>query len=255
MYEFDTSQGASTVEVRFSELPIAEWHELSSEQKRSHGITGGAGVSIVRAGREIDYGWYLMGSKRRENYDDWWRCEIRFSPRLDELFGVTHSKQGVVPTPELKFALGSDLEATARTLNSRVRATFGRLRAGAPSAAETIASARDRFLPPVPAPLGAVHASGLSYRFASDSLRGPEFYQAVLNGDTVTVTLNRDHPFYSRVYQSAQCNARSGELHRIQCLLVAAARADLSVQGSKERECIQRVRRAWGDALAVFLGS
>ena len=66
----------STVSVRFSELPVVAWRDLSAEEKRLRGIVGGAGVSFIRAGREIDYGWFLMGGKRKENYDDWWRCEV-----------------------------------------------------------------------------------------------------------------------------------------------------------------------------------
>ncbi len=59
----------------------------------------------MRAGREIDRGWYFMGGKRKENYDDWWRCEISFDPSLDELFGVTHSKQEIRPTEALTSIL------------------------------------------------------------------------------------------------------------------------------------------------------
>jgi hypothetical protein len=55
--------------------------------------------------REIDKGWYFMGKKRQENYDDWWRCEVRFPPAIDELFGVTHSKQGISPVQEFRVGL------------------------------------------------------------------------------------------------------------------------------------------------------
>ncbi|MGI8447952.1 MAG: hypothetical protein ACR2MP_12395 [Streptosporangiaceae bacterium] len=46
-------------------------------------MTGSPSVSVVRSGREIDQGWFFMGTKRRENHDDWWRCEVRFDPVLD----------------------------------------------------------------------------------------------------------------------------------------------------------------------------
>ncbi len=85
----------SKVTVKFVELPIERWHSLSNEQKQSMGISKGAGTSIIRAGREIDSGWFFMGKKRKENYDDWWRCEICFEPELDEIFGVTNTKQGI----------------------------------------------------------------------------------------------------------------------------------------------------------------
>jgi hypothetical protein len=109
------------VRVRFSELPVHKWHKLSNDEKRRTGISKGAGVSIVRAGREVDYGWFFMGSKHRENYDDWWRCEIQFDPILDEAFGISHTKQQVRPQPHLIEALTPDLEVTARALNGRVR--------------------------------------------------------------------------------------------------------------------------------------
>ena len=86
-------------------LPVEEWCSLSNEEKNAHGISKGAGVSVVRGGREIDCGWYFMGSKRKENYDDWWRCEISFSPELDELFGVTHTKQKIYPNEMLESIL------------------------------------------------------------------------------------------------------------------------------------------------------
>ena len=85
------------VRVRFTELPVHAWHKLSNDEKRRIGISKGAGVSIVRGGREVDYGWFFMGSKHRENYDDWWRCEIQFDPILDEAFGITHTKQQARP--------------------------------------------------------------------------------------------------------------------------------------------------------------
>ena len=80
---------------RFTMLPVAQWHNLDNVTKRRVGIVGGGGgVSILRAGREIANGWHLMGGKRKENYDDWWRCEIEFDPALDEHFGITDQQAG-----------------------------------------------------------------------------------------------------------------------------------------------------------------
>ena len=50
------------------------------------------GVSIVRAGRELD-----LDSSWTISYDPterWWGVEVDFPPALDEIFGVTNSKQG-----------------------------------------------------------------------------------------------------------------------------------------------------------------
>src|SRR5205814_2635146 len=123
-YLLESSGRPGKIEVRFAELPVDRWHDLSSEEKRRLGVTNAPCVSVMRAGREIDRGWFFMGGKRRENYDDWWRCEVSFEPELDELFGITHSKQGINPDASLAELLGRDLEPVARALNARVRRTF-----------------------------------------------------------------------------------------------------------------------------------
>ena len=113
-YELETSNGeTSVVTVRFTMLPVHRWQGLDNVTKRRIGIVGGGGVSILRAGREIASGWHLMGGKRRENYDDWWRCEIEFDPRLDEHFGITINKQGIRPSAVLREALEPELESIA----------------------------------------------------------------------------------------------------------------------------------------------
>lgn len=253
-YEITTSDGrVSPVEVRFSELPLIEWAGLADEEKRQRGIVGGGGVSILRAGREIDSGWYFMGKKRRENYDDWWRCEVSFLPGLDELFGVTHNKQGINPDPSLIALLGADLEPIARSLNARVRTTFQIMKERVAAPSVTAASANDRFLPPPAAAVRRMNAGGLKYRLDNKPIAGPEFYSVQLRRGVVNVTMNSDHPFFSRVYR--QLIDHSDKAHRdvVERLLLAAARADLEAATSGERECVVRLRRAWGDALAAFL--
>jgi hypothetical protein len=261
----------STIDVRFTELPVAQWHGLSVAAKRQRGIVGGAGVSIVRAGREIDFGWYFMGAKRRQNYDDWWRCEIRFSPELDELFGVTHSKQGITPSSELRALLEPDLERVARTLNARVRVAFEQLKAIARPAhtpAVLAAGKADRFLPPVRAAGAATRtrgsttratrqaerADGLRYTIEVRPIDSPEFFRAVQKDAVVTVIINRDHPFYNKVYLSA-CEDPSGhERFWLECMLLSAARAERATGAAKGCSAAD-MRHHWGDALAAFLES
>ena len=56
-----------------------------------------AGISVVRANREIDFGKFDFADDTRYIPDDrWWGCEIRFKPELDEAFGVSNNKQGVI---------------------------------------------------------------------------------------------------------------------------------------------------------------
>lgn len=49
------------------------------------------GVSVVRAGRELDMVQAFLGTG--EYRDRWWGVEVEFPPALDELFGVTNNKQ------------------------------------------------------------------------------------------------------------------------------------------------------------------
>ncbi|WP_431213842.1 hypothetical protein ACQ86N_02780 [Puia sp. P3] len=114
----------SEVKVRFTELPVSIWANLTNDEKRRLQISKCAGVSVIRSNREIDYGWFFMGEKRKENYDDWWRCEISFQPDLDEVFGVTHTKQEIKETEFMLGILVPDLEQIARALNNRVRLQF-----------------------------------------------------------------------------------------------------------------------------------
>lgn len=56
-----------------------------------------AGISIVRANREIDFGKFDFADESDYIPEDrWWGCEIRFTPELDEAFGVSNNKQGVI---------------------------------------------------------------------------------------------------------------------------------------------------------------
>ena len=121
-YELAGPGGEGMLTVMFSELPISRWHNLPAKRKREIGVTNAPTVSVLRANREIDAGWFFMGSKRRENYDDWWRCEVTFDPTLDELFGLTHAKQSITPTTDLVEILAPDLEPIARSLNARAGA-------------------------------------------------------------------------------------------------------------------------------------
>ncbi|HEY6159283.1 MAG TPA: ATP-binding protein [Gemmatimonadales bacterium] len=245
----------STVTIRFSELPIALWHDLPVDEKRARGIVGGAGVSFVRAGREIDYGWHLMGTKRKENYDDWWRCEITFAPELDELFGVTHSKQGVTPTAQLEAVLAPELEAIARTLNVRVRRAFEALKRREPSRATVTAGRQEALLPPLPTinqPKGRARRQH-AYSIVAERLRCHAFFKAATFDGTLTVTLNSSHPFYERIYAPALAARDEQRRHDLESLILAAARAELTFERTADRTRLERYGAAWGDALAAFL--
>lgn len=260
----------SIVTVRFSELPINEWYALPIEEKRDFGITKAAGVSVIRAKREIDYGWWFFGDKRKENYDDWWRCEISFEPELDEYFGVTHSKQSITPTDELKAILVPDLEGIAHTLNSRVRSAYLLIRANENTSptAGSIASDLEPNLRPLPDsdddrspeenrgpsrhPISA-ERNRLKYAITTQRLATPDFFvfDRRPNG-RISITVNANHPFFERVYSRLASSGAVSELLGIECLIVAAVRAELETDGSR-RSRLTGYRSAWSNALAAYL--
>lgn len=246
------TERTSVIRVRFSELPVREWKERPGEERRASGIVRGAGVSIVRAGREIDYGWHLMGDKRRENYDDWWRCEIAFDPPLDELFGVTHSKQGIRPSPELATLFAADLESTARTLNRRVRDSFAAPVGAGPSRAERRAKRRERTLPPAElSPGRSVDDGMLDSRIDARDLASGDFFRVDHAEGARLLVLNRLHPFYDRAYRALGDSDPSR--FALECLLLAAARAFDIRPDAREADLAQALRARWSDALAAYL--
>ena len=271
---FDPTR-TSTVHVRFSELPVARWYGLPVEAKRALGVPKGAGVSVIRADREIDYGWYFMGGKRKENYDDWWRCEISFDPELDELFGVTHSKQEINPVDVLRTELSSHLEVIAQTLNSRARAAFMLARKQderSPSRAEAKATDREAVLPPMRSPQIAVTskrpnqttdkslsassaATKTRYRIRVEAIQIADafIWSADAKGD-VTITVNQNHAFHDQVFSRLANNKDQAVLNGVECLLLAFARAALAVEDDKSTLVVTQFRRSFSNILAAYLG-
>jgi hypothetical protein len=73
------------------------------------------GVSIVRAGRELDLdpGWAIKYDPRER----WWGVELDFAPGLDDLFGVTNNKQAAHNFSELAKVDIDDLLQDGRTIH------------------------------------------------------------------------------------------------------------------------------------------
>lgn len=270
LYEIPVGSTTGIIAVTFSELPIDRWHVLSSEEKRAMGVTAGSPVSVVRAGREIDRGWFFMGGKRRENYDDWWRCEIRFDPVLDELFGITHAKQAISPRPELLEIISPDLETVARALNGRVRQRFMLVKAAEPlSAAEQQAARAEASLPSLPRGRRVVPdelkdlVNGLSrhdapYQITVAELPTMGAYEVVMRDRQVVVLLNARHPWYRDLYGPLAMSesSRDRDLARQVALTVlASARAEAALRRVSERGHAQRLRQVSADVLATFMNA
>lgn len=266
------------IRVRFSELPVAEWSKLSNHEKRARGIATGAGVSIIRGGREVDYGWFFLGGKRRENYDDWWRCEIQFDPILDEAFGITHTKQQIRPLPHLVESLSADMESTARALNSRVRKAHLNVKIVERfSVSEVRASEKDDMLTPLPSTsrprdrqvLSAIGSklgpslkhentmnTATEYRIVPAALSETSFFNYARDKDKLVLVINPDHPFYKIVYKRLlESDEPGNEVMRsqIDLLLLAAARTEALLECKDALAIAEQLRNGWSDTLATFL--
>lgn len=267
-------ESVSVISVRFSELPIQKWHQFSNENKNDLGIAKNAGVSIVRAGREIDYGWYFMGTKRKENYDDWWRCEVAFAPELDELFGVTHSKQKINPTQLLSSILTPEIERIARELNSRVRHKYASIKSESAHAKPLRRlQSKDHLLePPRPphARKGLMEklpdlkllrkrndgVNGLRFAITHNPEEHDFFFSAQLRKGVLSLNINECHPFYSRAYRKLlpdDHKSQNDASEYMLLLLISYARADCALSRSRDREIMRRFRQIWSDTVAAFL--
>jgi hypothetical protein len=273
-YQLRGEGGSGVVEVRFSELPIERWHNLSSEDKRSIGVTNAPCVSIMRADREIDRGWYFMGAKRRQNYDDWWRCDVSFDPSLDELFGITHAKQAISPSEELLRVLVPDLEPIARALNNRVRDQFELVKVATPlGAAEEQAARAETALPALPRRREAIpeelkelirnlpareSTSRLPYQIVVSELPTTLAFEVVLRRHQLVVVFNARHPLYRDLYGPLALSDAEKDrdvAKRVALAILAAARAEVTARRQNGRAEIRQFRQTWADVLATFFNA
>jgi hypothetical protein len=269
------------VEILFTELPVAEWHELSNDDKRARGIANGAGVSIVRGKREVDFGWFFMGAKRRENYDDWWRCEIRFSPELDDAFGITHTKQQIRPKEYLVEAIQPIIEDTAKALNSRVRQKHLNLKTEKTGVeAEKLAAKKHDHLRPIQkakaqvsdtkalSDLAGRHmrvrdalaekSPNTKYLLVQDEQDSGPFFKPLVSDGVLVAVLNSSHLFFRKFYeplvgQNGLDPAKAS--HVINLMLLAATRAEARMGGKDERKILAKFRKEWSEVLDALLRS
>ena len=79
------------------------------------------GVSIVRAGRELELSQAWVNSYEPE--ERWWSVEVEFDPILDEIFGVVNNKQHVhafVVGADFDWKEAADLEETVGSFRERL---------------------------------------------------------------------------------------------------------------------------------------
>jgi len=255
----------SEVKIRFVEIPVHLWAKLPNEEKKKHQIIKRAGVTVIRSEREIDYGWFFMGDKRKENYDDWWRCEISFQPDLDELFGVTHTKQEIKESETLLQILSPALEQTTKTLNGRVRQKFIDLKKSEPIVHSKQALERtDVYLPGLKTEGKNQYLEndfitkfkGLEYEMVIDNNIEDRFFEVATVNNKLQLSINSNHPFYHQLFKplsEKKINSSTEFIKLLEILIFAAARSEASFKGSTDEEAINKFKNEWGANIKTFM--
>ncbi|MDB5143417.1 MAG: hypothetical protein JWQ66_2130 [Mucilaginibacter sp.] len=254
----------SEIKIRFIELPVNQWAKLSNDDKKRNQIIKRAGVTVIRNEREIDYGWFFMGDKRKENYDDWWRCEISFQPELDELFGVTHTKQEIKQSEILNQILCPDLEQTAKTLNARVRQKFIDLKKNEPIVHSKQSLERtDVYLPGLRSDSDqgyfnelAEKFKGFNYTIKVEKRTGYPFFEVQTKENRLELNINEEHPFYLQLFRplsQRRINNPADFMKLLEMLIFAAARSEASFKGTQEESVILKFKTEWGANIKTFM--
>jgi hypothetical protein len=283
------SEQTSAVEVTISLLP-EDWQVhfgpgKTKEQKdalKFRQIDKTAGFSIVRANREID----LISSPYHARHwkERWYRVEIRFEPELDEVFGVTHTKQHA--RIQLGSALFNQMEtaikANVNTLLDIIEHRKPKKTVSGPSAAEELVKRIEPRLKPLEGisekPAAEIRqeinsfvqervAAGASPELAEhldrrlsqfpvivelEHLPGAPVYRVKVVGRTIVVMLNAAHSFYERVYQRLEDQSPVGKTG-VDLLIMSLARSEV-VASDEAREWYDAQRQDWSQNLKLFTG-
>ena len=221
------------VVARFSILP-EEWMGSSRKINRNElRLNDRRGISVVRAGREMDITLKKLIGITELGLDDYWGAELIIPTVLDEAMGTNTIKEGVRPQEYVKEIIIDNLAPIVTTLRARIFETRKRVRSarkgGEPTLTEKLAADAEKFLgagfevPQNPeferqVELGMrEYAKGhcrdgetpddayerikksaylLEYEHAPE---GP-FYRADLLGNRVVTIVNSAHPFYDKLW-------------------------------------------------------
>jgi hypothetical protein len=214
-----------------------------------------------------------MGAKHRENYDDWWRCEVHFDPVLDEAFGITHTKQQVRPSAHLLEILAPDIETTARALSVRARRAHQAIKQNERfTGAASVASRQDQLLKPLPKKIEP-EAKALLVRLEQDhpglrkskmgqaskymivesAIQETPFFAYARDQNRLVLVLNPEHPFYRDIYKPLVESElpRDQQLRtHLELLLLAAARSEAASAGKLLP--VSKYRHDWSNTIATF---
>ena len=148
-YDKNGELKTSNVKVRYSVVKNKFYDQTAIENDPGRYEIGNyakklEGISVVRAGREIDFRKFDFYENVNEPQHRWWGCEIIFNPELDEIFGVSNNKQYV----ELKKTENNDLldfeglepiwNTLSREISSTIKEMYKRNEERIPASTQTV---------------------------------------------------------------------------------------------------------------------
>ncbi len=271
----------SSVEVVFSLLPELWQNKFKRDRKelqRRH-IEVTRGFSIVRARREID----LIKSPYHAKHwtDSWYRVEIRFDPELDEVFGVTHTKQhsSIKGGSAIYEQLREAITGNVNTLKDMIVARGKKAHQARTKPAEEVVEKVESRLKPIEGlddksqeqvetevktfvdqrsdqPVEVIRdledrLSKYSMLVEYESLPGAPFYRTKLVGRSIVVLINTHHRFYERVYRRIESESPLGKTG-IDLVLMGLARSEI-LSAPDARTWYDDQRHEWSQHIKTFI--
>lgn len=128
-WQKDGMQNTSDVKIRYSVVKNKFYDQTAiSDNPGGHAIGKYAkkleGISVVRAGREIDFRKFDFYENVNEPEHRWWGCEVLFNPELDEVFGVSNNKQYVELKKTEKEDFNDEEESIWNLLSQEISETI-----------------------------------------------------------------------------------------------------------------------------------
>lgn len=303
---------AGTIHVRIATFPVGfvvgskpnKGEPITDAHRRFEYRKGRRGMSFVRANREIETIDVFPRSERDKanGMGDWpllqsyayhWGIEAKFTPELDEVFGITNDKQSVRPVEDFwRVLTQAGIDAAARRENTtqgkvRRRTPIIRTEPGGPTPATEAASRADiAASQPLQVPnnqidqaranlaeaaeqrakLGketveeariALEREARKQRYAIthyESEDGP-FYKPVWIGGQVVVQLNRLHPFFQILYRELlDLPGGARAKEAVDLVLLALGRGELTAGSDEMLDFYEAQRKyQWSPFLATSL--
>ncbi len=241
------------------------------------------GFQVCRKGRQIDTVSAKIPGMTMANYDEYWGCEIDFDPTLDEDFAITTSKQQVVISDRIWDLLNQQgLMAAITKMRQDVKKSMDSWRGKQSEAksktlaeqAKQEADSERRMVPLSPEEIDEAEANQLRaiedlastekitktqakqeiegstkanpYLIEEEDVPGGSFYRPERRGSQLIVWINRDHPFFSDVFNAKDMPEMGRE--GIKLLLLALCEAE-SRAPEAVTQTYQTERQEWSKTL------